>query len=162
MILLYKGVLSSETLDTTNHPLYNEFIFRSSLIILNEEGFLTKEAIYKYVKEQYGTEPEFLWKRDPNSAVLRHRNRKWYAVFMCVEGKYLGLPGNGKVDIMNVKCDPEMVSLLTQTYGLLPGYHMNKKHWISVLLDDSVGEARILDFLDMSYDLIDNEKMKKR
>lgn len=39
---------------------------------------------------------------------------------------------------------------------------MNKKHWISVLLDGSVGEARILDFLDMSYDLIDNEKMKKR
>lgn len=46
MILLYKGVLSSETLDTT-HSLYNELIFRSSLIILNEEGFLTKEAIYK-------------------------------------------------------------------------------------------------------------------
>lgn len=81
---------------------------------------------------------------------------------MCVEGKYLGLREKGKVDIMNVKCDPEMVSLITQTYGLLPGYHMNKKHWISVLLDDSVGEARILDFLDMSYDLIDNEKMKKR
>ena len=56
----------------------------------------------------------------------------------------------------------EMVSLITQTYGLLPGYHMNKKHWISVLLDDSVGEARILDFLDMIYDLIDSEKMKKR
>ena len=48
---------------------------------------MKKEAIYKYVKEQYGTEPEYLWKRDPNSAVLRHRNRKWYAVFMCVEGK---------------------------------------------------------------------------
>lgn len=47
-------------------------------------------------------------------------------MFMCIEGKHLGLPGNGKVDIMNVKCDPEMVSLLTQTYGLLPGYHMNK------------------------------------
>lgn len=42
---------------------------------------MKKEAIYKYVKEQYGTEPEYLWKRDPNSAVLRHRNRKWYAVF---------------------------------------------------------------------------------
>lgn len=56
----------------------------------------------------------------------------------------------------------EMVNLITQTYGLLPGYHMNKKHWISVLLDNPVGEARILDFLDKSYDLIDNEKMKKR
>ena len=32
------------------------------------ESFLTKEAIYKYIKEQYGTEPEYLWKRDPNSA----------------------------------------------------------------------------------------------
>ena len=42
---------------------------------------MKKEAIYKYEKEQYGTEPEYLWKRDPNSAVLRHRNRKWYAVF---------------------------------------------------------------------------------
>ena len=126
------------------------------------EGFLTKEAIYKYVKEQYGTEPEHLWKRDPSAAVLRHKNGKWYAVFMCVEGKYLGLPGEGKVDIMNVKCDSEMVSLITQNFGLLPGYHMNKKHWISVLLDDSVGEAKTLDFLDMSYDLIDNGKAKKQ
>ena len=35
---------------------------------------MTKEAIYQYVKEQYGTTPEHLWKRDPKSAVLRHKN----------------------------------------------------------------------------------------
>lgn len=44
---------------------------------------------------------------------------------------------------------------LTQTYGFLPGYHMNKKYWITMLLDGTVSEAKILDFLDMSYDLID-------
>ena len=123
---------------------------------------MKREEIYEYVKKQYGTVPEYLWKESPESAVLRHKNGKWYAVLMQVEKSRLGLEGDTKVDILDVKCDADMVGLLTQTYGFLPGYHMNKKHWISVLLDGSVGEARILDFLDMSYDLIDNEKMKKR
>ena len=65
--------------------------------------------------------------------------------------------------LVNLKCDPQKSLLHQAIYrSIEPGYHMNKKHWISVLLDDSVGEARILDFLDMIYDLIDSEKMKKR
>ena len=58
----------------------------------------------------------------------------------------------------NVKCDPDLVGMIIQTYGFLPGYHMNKQHWITILLDDSVSEAKTLDFLDMSYDLIDSGK----
>ena len=54
-----------------------------------------------------------------------------------------------------MKCDPDLVGMIIQTYGFLPGYHMNKQHWITILLDDSVSEAKTLDFLDMSYDLID-------
>lgn len=75
-----------------------------------------------------------------------------------VEKSKLGLKEEGSVDIINVKCEPDMVGLLTQTYGFLPGYHMNKKYWITMLLDGSVSEAKILDFLDMSYDLIDGKK----
>ena len=48
-----------------------------------------------------------------------------------------------------------MVGLLTQTYGFLLGYHMNKNYWITILLDGTVSEAKVLDFFDMSYDLID-------
>ena len=70
----------------------------------------------------------------------------------------MGLEGEGSVDIINVKCEPDMVGLLTQTYGFLLGYRMNKKYWITMLLDGSVSEAKILDFLDMSYDLIDGKK----
>ena len=116
---------------------------------------LKREEIYEYVKKQYGTVPEYLWKESPESAVLRHKNGKWYAVLMQVEKSRLGLDGNTKIDIINVKCDADMVGLLTQTYGFLPGYHMNKKYWITMLLDGTVSEAKILDFLDMSYDLID-------
>ena len=116
---------------------------------------LKREEIYEYVKKQYGTVPEYLWKESPESAVLRHKNGKWYAVLMQVEKSRLGLEGDTKIDIIDVKCDPDMVGLLTQTYGFLPGYHMNKKYWITMLLDGTVSEAKILDFLDMSYDLID-------
>ena len=116
---------------------------------------MTKEAIYQYVKEQYGTTPEHLWKKDPKSAVLRHKNGKWYAVFMNVDKNKLGIPEEGSVDIMNVKCNPELTGFIARTYGIRPGYHMNKEHWISVVLDGSVGDGKTLDFLDMSYDLID-------
>ena len=53
--------------------------------------------------------------------------------------------------------EPAKDGILTQTYGDLPGYHMNKKDWITMLLDGSVSEAKILDFLDLSYDLIDGK-----
>ena len=48
---------------------------------------MKREEIFQYVKEQYGTEPEYLWKKDPDSAVLRHKNGKWYAIIMAVENK---------------------------------------------------------------------------
>ena len=50
-----------------------------------------------------------------------------------------------------------MLSMMIQVKGFLPGYHMNKENWLTVLLDGTVEEAKILDFLDMSYDLIDEE-----
>lgn len=114
-----------------------------------------REEIFEYVKKQYGTIPEYLWSSSPDSAVLRHHNGKWYAVIMNVERSKLGLDGDDIVEIIDVKCDPEMTGMIIQTYGFLPGYHMNKQHWITILLDGIVGESKILDFLDMSYDLID-------
>ena len=84
---------------------------------------MKKEEIFEYVQNQYGTIPEYLWSKLPDSAVLRHKNGKWYAVIMTVE--------------------------------------KSKLHWITILLDGSVSEAKILDFLDMSYDLIDGAGRKE-
>ena len=117
---------------------------------------LKREEIYEYVKKQYGTVPEYLWKESPESAVLRHQNGKWYAVLMQVEKSRLGLDGNTKIDIINVKCDPDMVGLLTQTYGFLPGYHMNKKYWISVYFNQDVSDDKIKELVSKSYDIVVN------
>ena len=53
--------------------------------------YLKREEIFEYVKNQYGTVPEYLWETSPKSAVLRHKNGKWYAVLMQVEKSRLGL-----------------------------------------------------------------------
>ena len=62
-------------------------------------------------------------------------------------------------DFCCIKCNPnESLELQAAYLGIKPGWHMNKKYWITMLLDGSVSEAKILDFLDMSYDLIDSGK----
>ena len=117
------------------------------------EKIVKTEEIFEYVQKQYGTVPEYLWSKSPDSVVLRHKNGKWYAVFMTVEKSKLGLEGNDLVDIMDVKCDPEMTSMIIQTYGFLPGYHMNKQHWISIILDGSMEREDILRLIQDSFDL---------
>lgn len=119
------------------------------------EQTVKREEIFEYVKKRYGTTPEYLWRSSPDSAVLRHKNGKWYAVFMVIDRKKLGFQEEGVVDIIDVKCDPEMIGMILQTRGFLPGYHMNKQHWITILLDGTVGKEQILDFLDLSHTLVE-------
>lgn len=117
---------------------------------------MEREEIFEYAKKVYGTTPEYLWAQHPTYAVLKVKDTdKWYAVFMNVLRSKLGLEGDGEIEVMNVKCDPELAVSLIQTKGFLPGYHMNKNDWISILLDGTVGETKVLDLLDGSYDLID-------
>lgn len=52
----------------------------------------------------------------------------------------------------------EIFEYVKKQYGTIPEYHMNKKYWITMMLDGAVSEAKILGFLDMSYDLITESK----
>ena len=122
---------------------------------------MKREEIFEYVKKQYGTIPEYLWKSSPESAILRHKNGKWYAAILRVEKSKLGLEEEGMVDIINVKCEPDMVGLLTQTYGFLSGYHMNKKYWISVYFNQDVPDNKIKELIKQSYDIVYQSLPKK-
>ncbi len=112
------------------------------------------------IKAQYGAEPEFLWASSPDSAAIRNaRNRKWFAALMLdMPRKTLGLEGEGRVDIINLKCDPLMRGSVTDGRRILPGYHMNKEHWISVLLDGSVPMDEVCQLVDLSYAIIDKKR----
>lgn len=121
-----------------------------------------RKRVLEYARDTYGSEAEHLWIDSPDNAILRHEtNRKWYAVFQTVLREKLGLAGGGSVEILNLKCDPILSGSLRMQEGFLPGYHMNKEQWISILLDGTVEEAQILPLLDLSYGLI-APKWKKR
>ncbi len=113
---------------------------------------MDRQALFDYVKEKYGTEPEYLWMQYPSYAVLRHKdNQKWYGIVMDVPRNKLGLTGAEIVDVLDIKCEPLMIDLLRQSPGFLPGYHMNKSNWVSILLDGTVPDDAILDLLDVSF-----------
>ena len=113
-----------------------------------------RDAILQYAQDQFGAEPEYLWAKFPSTAVLRHSNNsKWYALFTNVSRRKLGLPENEPIDVLVVKCDPILIGSLLAKPGFLPGYHMSKTTWITILLDGTVPTDEILTLLDLSYDL---------
>lgn len=118
---------------------------------------MENEEILDYAKRVYGTIPEYLWMDDAACMVLRISDTdKWYGVLMNVSREKIGAGGDGDVWILNVRSNIEVASESIDAKGVLPGYYMNPKEWISVLLDGTVGEINILDFLDRSYELAEN------
>ncbi len=118
------------------------------------------ESLLAYAKDTYQSEPEYLWTRLPEAAILRNqKNQKWYALFMKIGKEKLGLNSTESVWALNLKCDPLFIGSLLEMDGYYPAYHMNKNHWITILLDGTVKEQQIQKLLDLSYQL--TEKRKK-
>ena len=115
---------------------------------------MNREELEAYILNHYSTEPDYPWADTPRAAVFRHvGNRKWFALVMEVPRDKLGLPGTEKLDIVNFKCDPILISSLRGETGIFPAYHMNKASWITASLDGSVSAETIELLLDVSYEL---------
>ena len=79
-----------------------------------------------------------------------------------VGGKIFALCGLENYSFVNLKCDPERAILLREEYsGIIPGYHMSKKHWNSVATDGSIPPQLFRDLVDHSYELIVHSLPKK-
>ncbi len=114
-----------------------------------------RERVMAHIRSTFGVEPEYLWADSPDAAVFRHpASRKWFAIMMDVALRRLGLPGEGTAWVINVKSSPLMIGSLLSEKGFLPAYHMNKDHWISILLDGTVSDKQILSLLELSYDSV--------
>lgn len=72
-----------------------------------------------------------------------------------VKGKMFALADVELFESINLKCDPEEAIELRERYpGVLPGYHMNKKHWNTVMMDNSISDRLITEWIKKSYDLV--------
>lgn len=114
---------------------------------------LAREII-AYAREHYGDELEFLWQQFPEDAILRRKDtEKWYLLIFRVPGGKLGLPTDVKVEAIDLRIPPECADAIVADSRLLPGYHMNKKSWFTIVLDGSVPMDEILAWLRRSYEL---------
>lgn len=107
------------------------------------------QKIIEHVRNVYGDELEFLWKTDPDCAVFRRKDsQKWYGVIMKVPRSKFGFESNEKCEIMNLHATSEDVLKLVDNKSIFPAFHMNKKYWISLILEE-------FDSVDCIYHLID-------
>lgn len=125
--------------------------------------FGMRETVFSHIYRKYKASPEYPWENDDKDAVFRHSdNRKWFALVMEVKGEKMGLLGDKYVDAINLKIDDRMFhDVLTQRPGIFPAYHMNKAHWITVLLDGTVEADTVFDLIDVSFQATASKKKKK-
>ena len=120
------------------------------------EVFKSRQAkvLIEYVRAKYVDELEFLWQKFPDNAVWRRKdNNKWYGAILTVSKAKLGLRSPEIAEIIDLRYPPEQMQELLGEDGYYPGWHMNKKHWFTVILDGSVSDERLFELVDISYGL---------
>ena len=121
-----------------------------------------KQRIIDYINEKYSVTPDYPFDEEGKTAVFRNpKNDKWFGIIMCdLPRNRVGGRGGERVDVMNLKCDPMLQFALLDGRSIFKAYHMNKEHWITVLLDGSVNMERLADLIGMSYELIEKKTKK--
>ena len=110
------------------------------------------QSVIKYVADKYGDSLEFLWEKFTDNAIWRRKdNQKWYAAILTVGKDKLGFGSNEKIEIIDLRYNADKIDELVDNKKFFRGYHMNKKHWITICLDGSVELSEIYALIDNSY-----------
>ena len=118
----------------------------SKLYFINNQS----NEITRYIMDNYSDIPEFLWK-DNDAGVFRNKkSKKWYGIIMKIDkSKISNLKGETEVIIL--KIDPKIILKLLTKDGYYKAYHMNKKYWITIILDGTIPNNEIFNLIDASY-----------
>lgn len=108
-------------------------------------------AVIDYAKSKYESKLEFLWPKFPDAILRRNDNHKWYAVLFKLPKEKIGFIGGEEIEIIDVRITPEKMETIIDGEHFLPGYHMNKKHWLTIVLDGFLDDSDLFSYLDESY-----------
>ena len=123
---------------------------------------MDKQQFLEYCLDTYGTSPDYPFYDHLETAVFRHTgNKKWFAFVMRVSRRKFGIDSDEVIDVVNLKLPTEMFGSFGAADGVYPAYHMNKLHWISVLLPDAPDD--VVQFLvNVSYEATKSPKKKSK
>lgn len=105
------------------------------------------------VEKKYASRLEFLWEKFPKDAIYRNNaTNKWFALLVALDKSKIGLEGEGEIEIVVIKHDD--ASGVIDGEVIFEGYHMNKKHWITIPLDGRITDEKLFELVENSYNLI--------
>ena len=110
----------------------------------------TKKVI-NYINKKYNTKLEFLWNDYPDCAIARNPNSKWYLLIMTISKRKLGLDSDDIIEIIDIKHPIDRIENIVDNVNIFKGYHMNKKHWITIILDNKIDDKILFKLIDTSY-----------
>jgi len=114
-----------------------------------------KDNYIAWIKSQFGAEPDYPWPDDaPYSFVFRCPNEKWFALVMRIKYRQLGLTGDEEVWVVNMKASQDEIPNLIDKKSIFPAWHMNKKHWITVLLTAATDFEKLCELTQKSWELV--------
>ena len=122
--------------------------FKKDIFIYNQSN-----RISNLIKDKYDALPEFLWDDTPGCGVFRNkRSNKWFGIIMNVSKNKLIGDDKTIIEVLNVNLN-DMTEYYLKNKGIYPAYHMNKRNWVSIILDDTLKDNEIMDLIDISYNL---------
>ena len=115
---------------------------------------MNKYEFASYIEDFYGIKYDCPFEDELDAWVFRHPdNKKWFALVMTIKKSKLGIDSNEYIDVVNLKCAPEIMDDLWQERGVFPAYHMNKKHWLTLCLDGSCDDETLKFVINISHTL---------
>ena len=124
---------------------------RDNCFFKNSFAFQQSNRITDLINKKYGNVPEFLWK-DCDYGVFRNSDtNKWYGIIMNIDYSKLGSDNKNPVEVINIKLDKDKIQELLKKEGFYPAWHMNKKSWITITLDETLSDAEIMNLIEKSY-----------
>ena len=119
--------------------------------------------VIKFIKEKYDDDLEYLWDQFPKYAVWRRKDsHKWYGILLTVAQEKLGIAGNDFVEILDLRIKSSELEQILDERKYFFGYHMNKKNWLTICLNESVPFDEICSRIDSSYELAAKKSKKKK
>lgn len=113
------------------------------------------EEIKEYVMTKEGVTLEYPWSDTPDACTLKVKS-KWFGLIMSVKYKVLGFKIDELVYIINLKLDPQEIEELIDNKIYFKAYHMNKKYWITVLLNSRTNKDKLWELINKSYNIVNS------
>lgn len=120
---------------------------------------MTRDESISYIENEYLCTSDYPFEKYPSFMVMRCKdNEKWFAGLFDVSAKQLGLDGEYRINLINLKCNPDLIPTLVHENHIYRAYHMNKQHWISIDYERYEDTEKLYMLIDMSYQLVCKKK----